>query len=162
MLLKLKSGVKVEDLPHQIRVAGEVALVVAPGRPMQCLRCQGTGHVRRECKVPRCSRCRRFGHGEDECMRTYPSAIGSTEGEETAQLVMDATEAEDAAKGAGDLATSDTSGCTAASIGGDGPMAQAEKEPEAVVYELACQTKDGCTGTQRRHLIRWNRPNTFQ
>ncbi|KAH7950937.1 hypothetical protein HPB52_003145 [Rhipicephalus sanguineus] len=37
--------------------------------------------------------------------------------------------------------------CTAASIGGDGPTAQAEKEPEAVVYELACQTKDGCTGT---------------
>ncbi|XP_075740613.1 uncharacterized protein LOC142786821 [Rhipicephalus microplus] len=65
VLFKLKSGVKVEDLPHQIRVAGELALVVAPGRPMQCLRCQGTGHVRRECKVPRCSRCRRFGHSED-------------------------------------------------------------------------------------------------
>lgn len=37
--LKLKSGVTLEDLPHQIRVAGELALLVAPGRPMQCLRC---------------------------------------------------------------------------------------------------------------------------
>ncbi|XP_075723880.1 uncharacterized protein LOC142765959 [Rhipicephalus microplus] len=83
VLLKLKSGVKVEDLPHQIRMAGELALVVAPGRPMQCLRCQGTGHVRRECKVPRCSRCRRFGHSEDACMRTYASAVGSAEGEDT-------------------------------------------------------------------------------
>nr|XP_037284765.1 uncharacterized protein LOC119177109 [Rhipicephalus microplus] len=71
VFIKLKSGMKVEDLPHQIRFAGELALVVAPGRPMQCLRCSGTGHVRRECKVPRCSRCRRFGHGDAACVRSY-------------------------------------------------------------------------------------------
>lgn len=114
MLLKLKSGVKLEDLPHQIRVAGELALVVVPGRPMQCLRCQGSGHVRRECKVPRCSQCRRFGHSEDQCIRTYASATGPAEGDDAAQLVMDVAEAEDAAKGAGDQATPSAAACSLA------------------------------------------------
>lgn len=101
VLLKLKSGLKVEDLPHQIRVDGELALVVVPGRPMQCLRCQGTGHVRRECKVPRCSRCRRFGHVETDCVRTYASATATAKSEGVAEHVMDAAETEDAAQGAG-------------------------------------------------------------
>ncbi|KAH6927405.1 hypothetical protein HPB50_003267 [Hyalomma asiaticum] len=65
-LIKLNSGVKVENLPHQIRVAGGLALVVAPGRPMECLRRKGSGHVRREFKVPQSSQCRRFGHVEPE------------------------------------------------------------------------------------------------
>lgn len=103
VLLKLKSGLKVEDIPHQIRVAGELALVVVPGRPMQCLRCQGTGHVRRECKVPRCSRCRRYGHIDTECVKTYATATGPAASQEAAELVMDVVETEDAAKGAGDL-----------------------------------------------------------
>lgn len=101
VLLKMKPGMKVEDLPHQIRVAGELALVVAPGRPMQCLRCRGTGHVRRECKIPRCSKCRRFGHGDAECVRTYAAATGSASTEEVADHLMDVAEAEEAAKGAG-------------------------------------------------------------
>ncbi|KAH8034928.1 hypothetical protein HPB51_003491 [Rhipicephalus microplus] len=62
--IKLKSGLKIEDLPHQIRVDGELALVVMPSRPTQCMRYQGTVHVHRECKVPRCSRCKRFGQVE--------------------------------------------------------------------------------------------------
>lgn len=102
VLLQLKSGMKVDDLPHQIRVAGELALVVAPGRPMQCLRCRGSGHVRRECKVPRCSRCRLFGHADADCVRSYAVAAGSAESEPlTSEHMMDVIEAEDAAKGAG-------------------------------------------------------------
>ncbi|XP_077486753.1 uncharacterized protein LOC144098071 [Amblyomma americanum] len=101
VVLKLKKGMTVEDLPHQIRVGGELALVVAPGRPMQCLRCHGTGHVRRECKVPRCSNCRRFGHEDSQCVRTYASAMSPGERDE-AEHLMDATEAEDAAKGTGE------------------------------------------------------------
>ncbi|XP_077553708.1 putative transporter YutK [Haemaphysalis longicornis] len=31
--LQLKSGVSVDDIPHQVRVAGEQALAVVPGRP---------------------------------------------------------------------------------------------------------------------------------
>lgn len=34
VLLKLKSGLKMEDLPHQIKVVGELALMVVPGWPM--------------------------------------------------------------------------------------------------------------------------------
>lgn len=102
VLLKLKSGVKVADLPHQVRVGGELALVVVPGRPMQCLRCQGTGHVRRECKVPRCSRCRRFGHVDADCVKSYAAVTGPAATDVAAEQVMDVVEAEDAAKGAGD------------------------------------------------------------
>ncbi|XP_077492312.1 uncharacterized protein LOC144103482 [Amblyomma americanum] len=101
VLLKLKPGVKVDDLPHQVRVAGELALVVVPGRPMQCLRCGGTGHVRRDCKVPRCSKCRRYGHSEADCVRTYASATGHVAASVSAEL-MDVVEAEEAASGADD------------------------------------------------------------
>ncbi|KAK8770728.1 hypothetical protein V5799_012806 [Amblyomma americanum] len=94
VLLKLKPGMKADDLPHQLRVSGELALVVVPGRPMQCLRCHGTGHVRRDCKVPRCSQCRRYGHAD--CLRTYASATGLGKANDTAELV-DVAEAEEAA-----------------------------------------------------------------
>ncbi|XP_077497895.1 uncharacterized protein LOC144108563 [Amblyomma americanum] len=98
VLLKLKPGMKVDDLPHQLRVAGGLALVVVPGRPMQCLRCHGTGHVRRDCKVPRCSQCRRYGHADADCVRTYASATGLGKANDTAEL-MDVAEAEEAATG---------------------------------------------------------------
>lgn len=99
VLLKLKPGMKVDDLPHQIRVGGELALVVAPGHPMQCLRCRGVGHVRRDCKVPRCSRCRRFGHTDAQCVRTYATATGPGAGVESSEQIMDIVEAEEAAEG---------------------------------------------------------------
>ncbi|XP_077516551.1 uncharacterized protein LOC144126366 [Amblyomma americanum] len=98
VLLKLKPGMKVDDLPHQLRVAGELALVLVPGRPMQCLRCHGTGHVRRDCKVPRCSQCRRYGHADVDFVRTYASATGLGKANDTAEL-MDVAEAEEAATG---------------------------------------------------------------
>lgn len=124
VLLKLKSGLKLGDLPHQIRVAGELALVVAPGRPMQCLRCHGEGHVRRECKVPRCSRCRRFGHTDNHCERSYASVVGLAGTDAAAEYIMDAAEATEAAKGSGDLvpektAAGATDETTAAAGGGD-------------------------------------------
>ncbi|XP_077553655.1 arylsulfatase B-like [Haemaphysalis longicornis] len=97
--LKLKAGVRAEDLPHQLRVAGESALVVVPGRAPQCLRCQSTGHMRRECKVPRCSVCRRFGHEAAQCTRTYAAVTGPVPDDSSADLVMDAEEAEELAAG---------------------------------------------------------------
>ncbi|XP_077519845.1 uncharacterized protein LOC144129595 [Amblyomma americanum] len=102
VLLKLKPGLKVDDLPHQVRVAGELALVVAPGRPMQCLRCHGTGHVRRECKVPRCRKCRRYGHTDTDCVRTYAVATGAVSKDDSAELLMDVAAAEESAKGIGE------------------------------------------------------------
>ncbi|XP_077539196.1 uncharacterized protein LOC144151904 [Haemaphysalis longicornis] len=123
VLLKLKAGLKVDDLPHQIRVAGELALVVAPGRPMQCLRCHTAGHVRRDCQVPRCSRCRRFGHRDEQCVKTYANVTGSTEREDSIELLMDTAEAEEAAKGVGEHSTVE------ASTAPGGPSGDGLKDP---------------------------------
>ncbi|XP_077528307.1 uncharacterized protein LOC144139962 [Haemaphysalis longicornis] len=97
--LKLKAGVSVEDQPHQLRVAGEQALVVVPGRVPVCLRCHRSGHIRRECRVPRCASCRRFGRDESDCVRTYANVTGPTKSDREAEYIMDAADAEDAAKG---------------------------------------------------------------
>lgn len=99
--LKLKAGVSIDDLPHQLRVASDLALVVVPGRPPVCLRCQNAGHVRRECRVPRCSRCRRFGHDESACVKTYASVAGPVGGNDISEHLMDEVDAEEAANGGG-------------------------------------------------------------
>ncbi|XP_077547815.1 uncharacterized protein LOC144160078 [Haemaphysalis longicornis] len=97
--LRLKSDVTVDDIPHQLRIAGEHALVVVPGRVPLCLRCHRSGHIRRECRVPRCGRCRRFGHSESECVRTYANVAGPGDDDHKAEYVMDAEDAESASKG---------------------------------------------------------------
>lgn len=102
VLLKLKAGTTVSDLPHQIKIAGGWALVVVPGRPMQCLRCKGSGHVRRECKVPYCPQCRRYGHSDAQCVRSYATVTGPGNNDEVADHLMDTTEAEEAAQGTGE------------------------------------------------------------
>lgn len=96
--LKLKSGVTIDDLPHQLRISGVMTLLVAPGRAPLCLRCNRTGHIRRECRVPRCAMCRRFGHDESSCVRTYANVAGPTKSDEVIQEhTMDAVDAEEAA-----------------------------------------------------------------
>ncbi|XP_077541994.1 uncharacterized protein LOC144154751 [Haemaphysalis longicornis] len=97
--LRLKAGITMDDLPHQVRVAGDQALVVVPGRAPQCLRCQQKGHVRRQCRVPRCALCRQFGHEEGNCVRTYAKVAAPASGEDIAELMMDETEAEETAGG---------------------------------------------------------------
>ncbi|KAM7296819.1 hypothetical protein ISCGN_021974 [Ixodes scapularis] len=100
--LKLKPGVTVDDLPHQLRIAGDLALVVVPGRAPLCLRCKGKGHIRRECRVPRCALCRRFGHDESQCVRTYASVTGPMGLDDNSEHLMDVADAEEAASGASD------------------------------------------------------------
>ncbi|KAG0410590.1 hypothetical protein HPB47_012290, partial [Ixodes persulcatus] len=95
--LTLKEGVTVEQLPHQLRMPGCTALVLAPGRAPLCLRCRRTGHIRRECSVPRCDSCRRFGHTTEDCRRTYADVANVGTADETTELVMDQEEAEEAA-----------------------------------------------------------------
>lgn len=97
--LVLRKGLTVDDVPHLLRVAGEEALVVAPGRAALCLRCRNTGHIRRECRVPRCALCRRYGHDESQCVRTYASVTGPAEKEEVAELLMDEAEVEEVCPG---------------------------------------------------------------
>ncbi|KAM7287875.1 uncharacterized protein ISCGN_031566 [Ixodes scapularis] len=98
-VLRLKAGVTCEDIPHQLRVGGELALVVVPGRAPLCLRCQQTGHIRKECRAPRCNLCRRFGHEATQCVRTYAAAAAPVGSLERSELLMDEGETEDAATG---------------------------------------------------------------
>lgn len=105
--LQLKAGDTVEDLPHQLRIAGEQALIVVPGRAPKCLRCHTTGHVRRDCRVPRCGLCRRFGHDETHCVRTYANVAGPGGHEDVSEFVMDEAEAEDVATAGGGKVTSE-------------------------------------------------------
>ncbi|KAM7311827.1 uncharacterized protein ISCGN_008734 [Ixodes scapularis] len=96
VLVTLKAGVTVEKLPHQVRIAGGMTLVVAPGRAPLCLRCYRTGHIRRECRVPKCSECRRFGHAAEQCVRTYAAVAGPAGGgEDTSELLMDEADMEE-------------------------------------------------------------------
>ncbi|XP_040358893.1 uncharacterized protein LOC115315899 [Ixodes scapularis] len=97
--LKLAAGVTVEDIPHQLRIAGDLVLVVVPGRAPLCLRCKGKGHIRRECRVPRCASCRRFGHSESQCVRTYASVAGPVRSDDISEHLMDVADAEEAASG---------------------------------------------------------------
>ncbi|XP_050036059.1 uncharacterized protein [Dermacentor andersoni] len=94
--LQLKAGTTVDDIPHQLRIAGELVLAVIPGRAPLCLRCHTTGHIRRDCRVPRCEVCRRFGHERSQCVKTYAVVAGPTRREEeVSEHLMDEAEVED-------------------------------------------------------------------
>ncbi|XP_037505382.1 uncharacterized protein LOC119381681 [Rhipicephalus sanguineus] len=95
--LQLKAGYTKEDIPHQLRVAGELTLVVVAGRAPLCLRCKRTGHIRRECRVPRCTSCKRFGHAEEECVKTYAKVAGPSAWDDKTEHQMDESEAEEVA-----------------------------------------------------------------
>ncbi|KAG0444051.1 hypothetical protein HPB47_014238 [Ixodes persulcatus] len=58
-------------LPHEIRLEGCKLLVVVPGRAPVCLLCRRTGHIRRDCRVPRCSDCHLNVHEAEDCIKTY-------------------------------------------------------------------------------------------
>lgn len=98
-VLRLKAGVTLDDIPHQLLVGGELALIVVPGRSPLCLRCRQTGHIRKECRVPRCNGCRRYGHEGSQCVRTYATAAAPVGGLEKSELLMDEAEAEEANAG---------------------------------------------------------------
>ncbi|KAM7306304.1 uncharacterized protein ISCGN_010035 [Ixodes scapularis] len=98
--LSPKEGVSLDRLPHQLRIAGGNVLVIVPGRSPLCLRCKGTGHIRRECRVPKCEKCGRFGHERVNCVVTYATVTEATIENEASSLEMDEEEAEKAAEGA--------------------------------------------------------------
>ncbi|XP_049517044.1 uncharacterized protein LOC125942843 [Dermacentor silvarum] len=96
--LQLKVGVSTDDLPHQLRVAEDLALVSVPGRAPLCLRCHGIGHMRRDCRVPRCGHCRRYGHDETMCVRSYASVAGPPRSYDTSEHIMDLNDAKEATR----------------------------------------------------------------
>nr|XP_037291102.1 uncharacterized protein LOC119186796 [Rhipicephalus microplus] len=109
--LKLHSDVKVDDIPHQLKIAGELTLVVVPGRAPLCLRCKSTGHIRRDCRVPRCSRCRRFGHEDADCAKTYASVTGPAQESDALEHLMDEADSEETAGVNPSCAVEDGSSC---------------------------------------------------
>ncbi|KAH6948070.1 hypothetical protein HPB50_022780 [Hyalomma asiaticum] len=88
LTLKLGPGVTIEDIPRQIKMAGEPGLIVVSGRAPLCLRCTSSGHIRRDCQVPRCTLCHRYGHGASECAKSYARAVGSPKGVGTSEHLM--------------------------------------------------------------------------
>ncbi|XP_037504680.1 uncharacterized protein LOC119379445 [Rhipicephalus sanguineus] len=96
--MKLHVGVTVDDLPHQLRVAEDMALVVIPGKAPLCLRCRGIGHIRRDCRVRRCGVCRRYGYDDSHCVPSYASITGPSRTDEVSEHLMDAADAEEASR----------------------------------------------------------------
>ncbi|KAG0444288.1 hypothetical protein HPB47_013962 [Ixodes persulcatus] len=149
-VLRLKGGVTPDDIPHQLRVAGELALVV-PGRAPLCLRCQRTGHIRKKCRVPKCNVCRRFGHDGTQCVRTYAAAVGPVGTKEKSELLMDEADAEEtvARPGTGaapsQRATAAPERDTATSAVnvalGAGPASQAESPDVQFVEASRCEVE---------------------
>lgn len=85
-------------LPHQLRIASGNVLVLIPGRDPLCLLCEGTGHIRRECRVPRCDECHPFGHERENCVRTYATVTQEVVADGDCVLSTDEEEAEMAAR----------------------------------------------------------------
>ncbi|KAG0422065.1 hypothetical protein HPB47_002088 [Ixodes persulcatus] len=104
--LTLGEGMNATNIPHQLTVFGCRSLVLVPGRPPLCLRCNRIGHIRRECRIPRCGECRRYGHDASECVTTYADKLRQSRSvtEDVVQdHLMDISEVVDAT---GDIASS--------------------------------------------------------
>ncbi|KAH8028758.1 hypothetical protein HPB51_018600 [Rhipicephalus microplus] len=95
--LLLKEGVTMDCITHQMLLGSGTALVVVPGRAPLRLHCRNTGHIRRDCRVPRCSGCRDFGHEQADCTRSYSSAASRAANAAHTELLMNEEEAERAA-----------------------------------------------------------------
>ncbi|KAM7307026.1 uncharacterized protein ISCGN_010662 [Ixodes scapularis] len=100
VVLVLGDGVNASQIPHLLQVYGCQSLVLIPGRPPLCLRCNKVGHIRRYCRTPRCSNCRRYGHQTEECVNgaTYADMLRQRQTHEddtAAELLMDVSEVAD-------------------------------------------------------------------
>lgn len=154
--LRLKANVTLDDIPHQLRVGGELALIVATGRAPRCLRCQQIGHIRRDCRVPRCDTCKRFGHAPGNCTKTYAAATLNTGSMDKSELTMDETEAEESvkSKAACEGKTPSAAGMTrlqkepprSTDSGGVQPIADASAKSQVTSAEKNIQyrRRDGC------------------
>ncbi|MDD9361590.1 MAG: hypothetical protein PV344_01520, partial [Anaplasma sp.] len=139
--IRLKAGSTADDLPHQLRIAGDLALVVVPGRAPLCLRCRRTGHIRRECRVPRCAVCRRFGHDEGQCVKTYASVAEPVGGDDVSEHLMDVADAEEAAGGGENEQPAEVTPPLPTSAEGNGPSnSKEERRSEIGASPADCVT----------------------
>ncbi|KAG0412746.1 hypothetical protein HPB47_010138, partial [Ixodes persulcatus] len=118
---KLKTGGTANDLPHQLRVAGDLALVVVPGRAPHCLRCRRTGHIRRECRVTRC-----------QCVKTYASVAETVGANDRSEHLMDAADAEEVAEGGANEPPSEATPTLSYFADGDGSSNSKEERSPAL------------------------------
>ncbi|KAH6920422.1 hypothetical protein HPB50_028589 [Hyalomma asiaticum] len=130
--LKLHCDIKVDDIPHQLRIAGELTLAVVPGRAPLCLRCKSTGHIRRDCKVPRCSHCRWFGHDDAECARKYGSVTGPVQANDASDHLMEEVDSEETT---GATCSSPNQGGAPANQG-DAPLEPRGKPEDGLPHEF--------------------------
>lgn len=91
--MSFRPGITRESLPYKLQQSGRFALVVVSTRTPLCLRCQRTGHVRKNCVVPRCNSCRNFCHAIEDCVRTYSTAIAGAADVPYLKEMMDEVEA---------------------------------------------------------------------
>lgn len=63
------------NIPHLLTVFGCQSLVLVPGRPPICLLCNCVGHVRQQCRTPRCPGCRRYGHCAENSVTMYATKL---------------------------------------------------------------------------------------
>ncbi|XP_075556623.1 uncharacterized protein LOC142588686 [Dermacentor variabilis] len=99
MAFTLKDGVSAGNLPHLLSIYGHQCLILVPGRPLLCLRCNRVGHIRRQCRTPRCSNCHRYGHPADACVGTYADKLRGNrpaEADTITDHLMDVSEVVDA------------------------------------------------------------------
>ncbi|KAM7313021.1 uncharacterized protein ISCGN_002942 [Ixodes scapularis] len=80
--LTLRKGYTAGSLPHELRLEGSKMLVVVPERALLCLRCRRTGHIRRNCRVPRCADCHCYGHEAAVCIKTYATVAPDRKAED--------------------------------------------------------------------------------
>ncbi|KAM7303750.1 putative cAMP-dependent protein kinase catalytic subunit [Ixodes scapularis] len=133
--LTLQAGYTVDSLPHEIRLEGCKVLVVVPGQAPLCLRRRRKRHIRRDCRVPRCTDCHQYGHETDDCVKTYVSIARDRKSEDNSDYVMDDAEAKKAVGGSPPAALTRTepSGASTPYDDGDPDAATPSQDPEATV-----------------------------
>lgn len=94
--LVLREGVPLDRPPHLLRFGSGTSLVVLPRLAPFSLRCIRSGHIRRDCRAPRCAECYAFGDEEADCVRSCARAAGRGTANDQNELLMNQEEVEKA------------------------------------------------------------------
>lgn len=76
-------------ISNQLRIAGELVLVVLPGTAQLRLWCQRTGQICRECRVIKSGVCRLSGHDSTQRGRIFAVAADPGGSDDQSELLVD-------------------------------------------------------------------------